>query len=254
MAYAPIHNFSHESQLSPYNGAPDYQEEHHSADVGEASIHHHPEEATHVSDDRDTTVSIELEAVERSWNDAALLTAKSPKNPRVHSGSSSLSFGKGTATSPFIGVSALKLTPSNEEKHGGGPAPRPWNKDGTWTVEIVTMFVSLAALAAIIGLIAHYDRRALHEWPYRITLNAVIAVLATMSVTTLGISLQNGLSQMKWIRFKESKVPLADMETFDEASRGVLGAIKLLASRRGGCVSYVNGFTNLPCSCLDLEG
>ncbi|KAK8083683.1 Carboxylic ester hydrolase [Apiospora saccharicola] len=236
MAYEPIQNFSYESQLSPQNGAPDHhhQEEHHSADVGDASMYHHnPEEVmTRGSDDdQNTTVSIELEAVERSWNDAALLTAKSTGHARVHSGSSDFTLGKGTTTSSFIGVSALKLPPN--EKGDNGPA-RPWNKDGTWTVEIVTMFVSLAALAAIIGLIAHYDRRALTEWPYRITLNAVIAVLATMSVTTLGISLQNGLSQMKWIRFKESKVPLADMETFDEASRGVLGAIKLLASRRGG--------------------
>ncbi|KAK7941194.1 Carboxylic ester hydrolase [Apiospora aurea] len=222
--YAPIQDLSYDSQLSPKGGTP-HQEEH-SADVGDASMGV-PELA--IYHDQENTVSIELEEVERSWNDAALLTAKSSRVPSGSGGT----LGKGA--SPFAAVRPLQgATPSLKSSNEGSGSSRAWYKDGTWTIEIVTMFVSLAALAAIIGLIAHYDRRSLYEWPYRLTLNTAIAVLATMSVTTLGISLQNGLSQIKWIRFKESKVPLSDMETFDEASRGVVGAIKLLASRRGG--------------------
>ncbi|KAK8050591.1 Carboxylic ester hydrolase [Apiospora phragmitis] len=202
--YAPIQDFSYESQLPSTNSAPNHQDEH-SADATDTSVSH-PEAVNNNGQQYTYTAA----AARRPW-------------------------GKGKSTRRRLPVTRGTLKLSNE----GGDPPRPWNKDGTWTVEIVTMFVSLAALAAIIGLIAHYDKRSLYEWPYRITLNTCIAVLATMSVTTLGISLQNGLSQMKWIRFKESKMPLADMETFDEASRGVLGAIKLLASRRGGLLGSV---------------
>ncbi|CAJ2500252.1 Uu.00g031050.m01.CDS01 [Anthostomella pinea] len=52
----------------------------------------------------------------------------------------------------------------------------------------------------------------------------------------MNVSLQNGLSQLKWIRFKHSRAPLMDMERFDDASRGTLGALKLLIFGRGGFV------------------
>ncbi|KAK6863948.1 hypothetical protein PG995_000476 [Apiospora arundinis] len=240
MSYAPIQDYSYESQVAPTNDtAPtNHQEKHqHSTDVGDRSVTEPPSVDNSGAGQTDT-VSIELQEAERSWNDAT--SFQTPKPPRVHSGGSE-TLVKGAYSSIEINLvqretpAAFSLTPND----GSGGPSRPWNKDGTWTIEIVTMFVSLAALAAIIGLIARYDKRALPEWPYRITLNTAIAVLATMSVTTLSISLQNGLSQMKWIRFKSSKTPLSDMETFDEASRGAVGAIKLLISRRGGLLGSV---------------
>ena len=235
MSYAPIQDYSYESQVAPAsNAAPThYPQQEHYAGVGDTPVTHPSLVANGVTGQTDPA-GIGLQEAEHSWNDAASYQTSKP--PRIHSG--------GSETLVKGGYSSVAVNPMKREAQTlslssseGGPS-RPWNKDGSWTIEIVTMFVSLAALAAIVGLIARYDKRALVEWPYRITLNAVIAVLATMSVTTLSISLQNGLSQMKWIRFKSSKMPLSDMETFDEASRGAVGAIKLLASRRGGFVSY----------------
>lgn len=84
------------------------------------------------------------------------------------------------------------------------------------------------------GVLARFENRPLPDWPYYITLNALIALLAAVALATMSVSLQNGISQLKWIRFKESRAPLADMETFDEASRGTWGALKLLATARGG--------------------
>ncbi|KAI1378606.1 hypothetical protein F4677DRAFT_372677 [Hypoxylon crocopeplum] len=104
----------------------------------------------------------------------------------------------------------------------------------SWSFEIISILVSWAAVGAIMGVLARYNGRALPEWPYYITLNAVIALLATVATASMSISLQNGLSQLKWIRFKESRAPLADMEAFDEASRGTWGAMKLLVKARGG--------------------
>ncbi|KAI1342817.1 hypothetical protein F5Y15DRAFT_269493 [Xylariaceae sp. FL0016] len=104
----------------------------------------------------------------------------------------------------------------------------------SWTLEIVTIIIAFGAVASIMGVLARFNGHALPEWPYYITLNALIALLATVTTATMTISLQNGLSQLKWIRFKEARAPLSDMEIFDEASRGTWGAMKLLASARGG--------------------
>jgi len=109
-----------------------------------------------------------------------------------------------------------------------------FSKTGSWTFEVISLIVALAAVASIVGVLAHFDGRALPDWPYDITLNALVALLATVANANLAIPLQSGLSQLKWIRFKAGRAPLADMELFDEASRGTWGAIKLLAKARGG--------------------
>lgn len=111
---------------------------------------------------------------------------------------------------------------------------------GTWLPEIVTLLIGLAAVASIIGVIARYNGRALPDWPYAITLNALIALLATIANATMSITLSSGISQSKWIRFKQGQAPLSDVETFDEASRGSWGALKLLVKRRGGYVLPFN--------------
>lgn len=105
---------------------------------------------------------------------------------------------------------------------------------GSWTLEIVTIAIAIGAVGSMMGVLARFNGQALPEWPYYITLNALIALLATITTASMSVSVNNGLSQLKWIRFKGSPAPLADMEVFDEASRGTWGALGLLASVRGG--------------------
>jgi hypothetical protein len=108
------------------------------------------------------------------------------------------------------------------------------NPHGTWTFEILALVVALGAIGAIIGVVFRYNGRALPDWPHDITLNALIALLATFANATISVCLASGISQAKWIRFKQSAAPLSDMEVFDEASRGSWGSLKLLATARGG--------------------
>ncbi|OAG06952.1 uncharacterized protein CC84DRAFT_1195324 [Paraphaeosphaeria sporulosa] len=115
----------------------------------------------------------------------------------------------------------------------------------TWTPEIVTLLVGVAAVSAIIGVIARYNGRALPEWPHQITLNALIALLATIANATMSITLSSGISQSKWIRFKQAETPLSDVEVFDEASRGSWGALKLLMERRGGFLSSLGALIGI---------
>lgn len=104
----------------------------------------------------------------------------------------------------------------------------------TWTFEILALMVALGAVAAIIGVVAHYNGQALPDWPHDITLNALIALLATFANATISVCLSSGISQAKWIRFKKSTAPLSDIESFDDASRGSWGSMKLLLTARGG--------------------
>ncbi|KAJ9150436.1 DUF3176 domain-containing protein [Pleurostoma richardsiae] len=108
------------------------------------------------------------------------------------------------------------------------------SKTGTWTFEIVSLLVAIGAVASIIAVLAYYDGRPLPEWPWSITINALIAVLTTIANTGMAVPLSNGLGQLKWDRFKTGYAPLTDMEDLDDASRGALGAINLLRKLRGG--------------------
>ena len=120
-------------------------------------------------------------------------------------------------------LKSKRLRPSRSRRCGG-----------PWTLEIVTMAIAIGAVGAIMGVLARFNGQALPEWPYYITLNALIALLATVTTATMSLSLNNGLSQLKWVRFKKDRAPLTDMEVFDEASRGTWGALRLLTSARGG--------------------
>lgn len=104
----------------------------------------------------------------------------------------------------------------------------------SWAFEIMAIVVALGAVASIIGVVFKYNGRALPDWPHDITLNALIALLATCANATMSVCLSSGISQAKWIRFKQTPTPLSDIEAFDEASRGSWGALKLLIRARGG--------------------
>ncbi|KAI1323646.1 hypothetical protein F5Y16DRAFT_412494 [Xylariaceae sp. FL0255] len=104
----------------------------------------------------------------------------------------------------------------------------------SWAREIITIVVAFGALGGILGVLARFNGRALPEWPYYITLNALVALLATVTTANLAVVLQGGISQLKWIRVTESPAPLSDIEAFDQASPGTLGALRLLISGRGG--------------------
>ncbi|KAF6830440.1 hypothetical protein CPLU01_07366 [Colletotrichum plurivorum] len=112
--------------------------------------------------------------------------------------------------------------------------PEKFSNSGTWTFEIASLCIAVVAAAAIIGVLAAYDGRPLASWKFQITINAVIALLATVATATMAVVLSSGLSQLKWIHFKIRREPLSDMEVFDDASRGTWGALMMLFKLRGG--------------------
>jgi hypothetical protein len=81
---------------------------------------------------------------------------------------------------------------------------------------------------AIVAILAHYDGRTFPSVLGGISINAIVAILSTVFKSSLIFSVSAALGQLKWDWFEKAPRQLIDMWTFDEASRGPLGATKLL--------------------------
>ncbi|KAJ5415595.1 hypothetical protein N7465_004290 [Penicillium sp. CMV-2018d] len=129
---------------------------------------------------------------------------------------------------PYIKLNRLRdardppLTPPEPE-----PVPSPEKWSSNWTLELLGCVLSLGLLVAIIVVLASYDGNPIPDWPYGITLNALVSVLSTFMKTAMAFAVTEGLSQLKWSWFTRGNT-LSDMALLDAASRGPLGAAMVL--------------------------
>lgn len=97
-----------------------------------------------------------------------------------------------------------------------------------WWQELICCVLSIASLVALVFFLRAFDGEPLPNWPSGITINTVVAFLATISRTAFVIPVTEGLSQAKWNWFKKKPRPLEDFDAFDQASRGPWGSVTLL--------------------------
>lgn len=102
-----------------------------------------------------------------------------------------------------------------------------------WSIEYISCLISVTAFVSIIIVLNRYDQKAMPSWPMGITLNTLLAFLTAVSQTCFVQPVVQGLSQMKWNWFASKSRPLADFESFDNASRGAWGSILLVFSTKG---------------------
>ncbi|KAG8669276.1 hypothetical protein FPOAC1_008665 [Fusarium poae] len=96
----------------------------------------------------------------------------------------------------------------------------------SWSWEIISLLFALALLVAIIAVPAHYNDKVLKRWPYDISLNTTIAILSTFMRASMMLVVAELIGQMGWYSLRKPR-PVSDLHHFDNASRGILGAIKL---------------------------
>jgi hypothetical protein len=96
--------------------------------------------------------------------------------------------------------------------------------------EILASIISLAMLAAIFGVLRHYNSTDVALWSHSWSLNSLVGLLATISQISMAVPLTSGISQLKWVWYKDSQ-KLSDLDKFDQSSRGPMGSAKLLFSR-----------------------
>lgn len=116
---------------------------------------------------------------------------------------------------------------SNEVRNKGGPR-HARNVFGAWGFEIFTLLWSIALLLAIFFILMRHRRKELPNWGDTITINALVAVLATLLRVGIAFIAAEITGQAKWDWISQRSRPVKDMQIFDDASRGVIGSLKLL--------------------------
>jgi hypothetical protein len=107
-------------------------------------------------------------------------------------------------------------------------------KGDSWLWEVIGCVAAAAGMIATLVLLLCYNGKPLPSWPLGITLGTLISIFATVIHASISVPLSSGLGQLAWIKFHRQSRPLAQIETFDAASRGVIGGLKLLALGAGG--------------------
>jgi hypothetical protein len=105
----------------------------------------------------------------------------------------------------------------------------------TWLLEITAAVFSILCLGSIVGLLLAIDGKPYHNWRienFNITPNALLSILSAFSKSSLILLISEGTGQLKWVYFQQRPHRLLDLQIFDEASRGPLGALRLILSVR----------------------
>lgn len=110
-----------------------------------------------------------------------------------------------------------------------------WFQDW-WTLEIISIVCSALSFVAMIGVLASYSGRPLDEWSAPVKINTAIALFSTLSKSSLLLAVSACIGQLKWQYFTRQPRKLADLQSFDEASRGPWGACDLIFRSRGRSV------------------
>ena len=106
-----------------------------------------------------------------------------------------------------------------------------------WWPELFATAVSIVAMLAIAFVALHYRGQGVVtvSLPSRLTLNSLIALLATVARACLLVPVASTLSQEVWLALSEvgsTKTRLRDLNASEYASRGTWGSILLLGHIR----------------------
>lgn len=121
----------------------------------------------------------------------------------------------------------------------------PQSSTRGWFFEILAMVASFACMASIVAILAVMDDRPLTEWHFFFSIPATVAIFGTALKSTAAFAVAGCVSQYKWLHFKSSPRKLVDLDLIDDASRGPLGALVLLARRPMGLASIAAAVTLL---------
>ncbi|GLA35487.1 hypothetical protein AnigIFM63309_011327 [Aspergillus niger] len=101
----------------------------------------------------------------------------------------------------------------------------------SWGWEIGASVLSVACVAILIVLLNHLDGMSYADWTYRVSPNAVVAVVATANRATLLFPVGVSLSQLKWNHYRSQR-RLYDLYALDQASQGIWGSLQLITTNR----------------------
>jgi hypothetical protein len=98
-----------------------------------------------------------------------------------------------------------------------------------WLFEILSCFISLLCMGAVVVIYIHLADRSIHNAGYLLTYANILGKIASAALI---VPTSEALGQLKWNWFHKSKA-MWDFEIFDKASRGAWGAVILLFRTKG---------------------
>lgn len=112
------------------------------------------------------------------------------------------------------------------------PTTRVWKTSffrDRWLLDIICIIFSTACVIAITVLSSRLDGTWLSKWTFVLQPSTTFSVLVTASQSSMMLVIADVLNQLKWLEMSLPRAqPVADFETFDSASRGPLGSLRIL--------------------------
>lgn len=102
-----------------------------------------------------------------------------------------------------------------------------------WKLEVLSWIGSLCFFLAIIIVLRIVNNRPSPDLEFGITPNAIVSLLATFAEALLAVPINSAIGQMKWLHALQKR-PIDNFRAIDEATRGPIGSIQLLAHRKAG--------------------
>jgi hypothetical protein len=110
---------------------------------------------------------------------------------------------------------------------GGRRPGHAWGLFSAWLSESLALVISLGCQIALVVILASMNNRPLSDWGGLISLNAMVATLATISKSMILVPVSSCVGQLKWHYMREPH-RLRHFALFDDASRGPFGSAHIL--------------------------
>lgn len=103
-----------------------------------------------------------------------------------------------------------------------------WSK---WNWEIANSAISIIALAATIGTLLSHQDQPLPQWPFHISINALLSIYSVVLKGSATFVIQSCIGQHQWLWMRQKRL-LVDILRYYSAGSGVWGSSKWLVFRR----------------------
>ncbi|KAF5574330.1 hypothetical protein FPCIR_13643 [Fusarium pseudocircinatum] len=127
-----------------------------------------------------------------------------------------------------IDTDEIELSSTRESSRKGRYVRHATFSTHGWGLELLSSFTTLVLFAGMVAIFCSMRDKPYSEWPLSISISTTIAILSTGCTAAMMHNVSAFIGQLKWLYFKRSSRSVYNVERFDEASRGPLGAMLLI--------------------------
>ncbi|KAF5985307.1 hypothetical protein FBULB1_2965 [Fusarium bulbicola] len=129
-------------------------------------------------------------------------------------------------------ITGLLIQKTGKDDNAGSFKNHQRNIFLVWSLELGLLLLAAGLLGSILAILGAYNTDELPDWNGKtgavVTLNALIAVIATIFRAIISFVALEVLAQLKWDWIAKTFRPVGDVQRYDDASRGAWGSLMLL--------------------------